>query len=366
MMNELSPIVSQFSLEGRVAEISRFGNGLINDSYFVRTAGDGKPDYILQRINHAIFRDVDMLQANIEAVTSHIRRKLIERGEADVERKVLRFIQTVDAKPYYFDSASYWRMMVHIPHSVSYETINPTYAHYAGLAFGDFQQLLSDLPVQLGEVIPKFHNMEFRLQQLDEAVQANAVDRLAAVRGLVDEIGARAEEMCKAERLYREGKLPKRVCHCDTKVNNILFDENGTILCVVDLDTVMPSFIFSDYGDFMRTAANTGAEDDRDLSKVGLDIPIFKEFTKGYLRSAGSFLTPVEVENLPYAAKLFPYMQLVRFLADYINGDVYYKTKYAEHNLVRSQAQFKLLQSMEKHTPTMEAYIRNCMDSIKS
>ena len=176
------------------------------------------------------------------------------------------------------------------------------------------------------------------------------------VRYFLDEIERRAEEMCKAERLHREGKLPKRVCHCDTKVNNMMFDESGNVLCVIDLDTVMPSFVFSDFGDFLRSGANTGLEDDKDLANVNFNMEIFKAFTKGYLESAKSFLLPVEIENLPYAAALFPYMQCVRFLADYINGDTYYKIQYPEHNLVRTKAQFKLLQSVEEHTRNAEIH----------
>ena len=167
--------------------------------------------------------------------------------------------------------------------------------------------------------------------------------------------------MCKAERLGREGKLPKRICHCDTKVNNMMFDENDQVLCVIDLDTVMPNFIFSDYGDFLRTGANTAEEDEADLSKVSFNMEIFKAFTKGYLKSAQSFLTPIEIENLPYAAALFPYMQCVRFLADYINGDTYYKIKYPEHNLVRTKNQFQLLLSVEEHTPEMKQFIQECL-----
>ncbi len=167
--------------------------------------------------------------------------------------------------------------------------------------------------------------------------------------------------MCKAERLHREGKLPKRVCHCDTKVNNMLFDEDGRVLCVIDLDTVMPSFIFSDYGDFLRTGANTGDEDDKDLERVSFDMAVFRAFTEGYLSSARAFLKPVEIEHMPYAATLFPYMQCVRFLADYINGDTYYKIRYPEHNLVRTRAQFKLLQSVEEHLPEMKEFIVHCL-----
>ena len=167
--------------------------------------------------------------------------------------------------------------------------------------------------------------------------------------------------MTLAERLHREGKLPKRICHCDTKVNNMLFDkQTGKVLCVIDLDTVMPSYVFSDYGDFLRTGASTAAEDDPQLSKVSFNMDIFKAFTKGYLSTAGEFLTDVEKENLPYAAKLFPYMQAVRFFTDYINGDTYYKTAYPKHNLVRTRNQIKLLESVEAHEPEMKEFIASC------
>ena len=288
-------------------------------------------------------------------------QKLTEAGESDIDRKVLSFLSTEEGKTYWFDGDSYWRVMVFIPRAKTYETVNPEYSNYAGQAFGNFQAMLADIPETLGETIPDFHNMEFRLKQLRDAVATNAAGRVAEVQYYLDEIEKRADEMCKAERLYREGKLPKRVCHCDTKVNNMMFDENGHVLCVIDLDTVMPSYIFSDFGDFMRTAANTGEEDDKNLDNVNFNMEIFKAFTKGYLETAKSFLTDIEIDNLPYAVTLFPYMQTVRFLTDYINGDTYYKIKYPEHNLVRTKAQFKLLQSAEAAIPKMKAYIKECL-----
>jgi Ser/Thr protein kinase RdoA (MazF antagonist) len=359
-MNHLLEIAAQFALEGRATAVRPFGNGLINDSYFVQTDRDA-PAYLLQRINHHVFRDVDLLQNNIETVTAHIRKKLAARGEPDIDRKVLTFVAARDGKKYFFDGENYWRVMLYIPRSVSYEKIDPVSSRYAGLAFGEFQGLLSDLPAPLGETIPNFHNMEFRIAQLNDALRDNAAGRVDSVRHLVDEIERRIPEMCKAERLHREGKLPKRVCHCDTKVNNILFDEQGEVLCVVDLDTMMPSYIFSDFGDFLRTAANTGAEDDSDPSRIRFDMAIFCAFTQAYLESARGFLTAIEIENLPYAAALFPYMQCVRFLTDYLNGDTYYKIQYPEHNKVRTVAQFQLLQSVEAHTPAMRAYIEGLL-----
>jgi len=360
-MKDLLSIVSHFQMQGTVREIKPLGSGLINDTYKVTTVEADAPDYVLQRINHAIFQNVEMLQSNIEAVTGHIRKKLEEKGEADVERKVLHFIPTAEGKTYWYDGENYWRIMTFIPRAKTYETVNPEYSYYAGAAFGNFQAMLADIPDTLGETIPDFPSYGFRLKHPRAAVAADAAGRVQEVRYFLDEIEKRADEMCKAERLFREGKLPKRVCHCDTKVNNMMFDEDGTVLCVIDLDTVMPSFIFSDYGDFLRSGANTGLEDDKNPDNVNFNMEIFRAFTKGYLESGKSFLLPIEIENLPYAAALFPYMQCVRFLADYINGDTYYKIQYPEHNLVRTKAQFKLLQSVEEHTPEMKKFIDSCI-----
>lgn len=356
---ELQAIVAQFDIQGTVTEVKPLGNGLINTTYQVVTEGDA-PNYVLQHINNQIFPDVDMLMGNIIAVTDHIRKKLQEGGATDIERKCLRFIPAKDGKYYHFDGEKYWRVMVFIPDTMSMSEVTPETSYIVGETFGQFQSWLADIPVQLGETIKDFHNMEFRLQQLRDAVKANKSGRLSEVQDLVDAIEERADEMCMGERLYREGKLSKRICHCDTKVDNILFEKNGDVLCVIDLDTVMPNFIFSDFGDYLRSAANTGKEDDKDLDNVSFNMEIFKSFTKGYLHSAGVFLTPVEIENLPYAAKLFPYMQAVRFLADYIDGDLYYKTQYPEHNLVRTRAQWKLFQSADEHTPEMKVFIDAC------
>ena len=358
METKLNNILSAFAYEGNVVEIKPMGNGLINDTYRVVT--DMGPGYVLQRINNAIFKDVDLLQNNIETVTGHIRGKLEAAGEQDVERKVLEFIPLKEGgKTYWTDGVEYWRVSKLIKDSITIETVNPEYSYYAGKAFGEFQAMLADIPQQLGETIPDFHNMELRARQLKEAVAADAAGRMASeeVQSILAEINESVEEMCKAERLHREGVLPKRICHCDTKVSNMLFDKEGNVLCVIDLDTVMPSFIFSDYGDFLRTAANKVAEDCPEIDKVEFNMEIFKAFTKGYIESASVFLTPVEKDNLPYAVALFPFMQAVRFFADYINGDTYYKIKYPEHNLVRTRNQVALFRSVMAHMPQMQEFI---------
>ncbi len=363
-MNELQNIVSLFAITGTVQEIKPLGEGLINDTYRVITAEEDAPNYVLQRVNHNVFPDVDMVMRNIDAVTSHIRQKLEEKGETDIDRKVLKFIPLKDSnKLYALVDGKYWRIMVFIPNAITKQAVNPESSRAAGRAFGNFQAMLADIPVELGETIKDFHNMEFRLQQLREALKENRAGRAdePQVQAMLKEIDARAEEMCKAEQMGREGTLPKRVCHCDTKVNNMMFDQQDNVLCVIDLDTVMPNFIFSDYGDFLRTGANFVAEDYEDMNAVGFNMDIFRAFTEGYLESAGSFLLPIEVENLPYAAALFPYMQCVRFLWDYLNGDQYWKVKYPTHNFTRANNQLHLLLSIESHYPEMKEFIDGCM-----
>lgn len=360
---ELNKIVSEFIVNSESYQIEPFGGGLINDTYIVKSGDKAKSDYILQRINNNIFKDVDMLMNNIDAATTHLRKKLSAKSEGP-KQTTLTFIPTLNGGKLYSEiNGNFWRLMEFIPDAVTKQEVNEESSYAAGVSFGQFQSMLTDIPQELGEIIPDFHNMEFRLSQLRQAVAENLSGRLEEVKYFVEEIEKRAEEMCKAERLHREGKLPKRVCHCDTKVNNMIFDKQDNVLAIIDLDTLMPSYIFSDYGDFLRTGANTGAEDDKNLDNVNFNLPIFESFTKGYLQGASSFLTPVEIENLPYAAALFPYMQTVRFLADYINGDTYYKINYPDHNLVRTKAQFKLLQSVEENTPYMKEFIKGCLNN---
>lgn len=353
----LQHIVQQFTNAGSPS-VEPLGAGHINTSYLVT---NGSKKYVLQRVNHDIFKNIPQLQNNILRVTQHIRQKLAEQGVTDTDRKVLNLLPSNDGKWFYqSEDGSYWRMMDYVTNSYSYESVTPQLAEKAGEAFGNFQHLLADLPNgPLFEIIPNFHNMESRLADFRQAVQRNVAKRLSEVLYLVDEIEKRADEMCLPERLYREGKLPKRVNHCDTKVNNVLFDVDGNVLCVVDLDTVMPGFVLSDFGDFMRTGANNGTEDDTNLNRVSLNLPVFEAYAKGYLKKANAFLTDVERSYLAFGAKLLTYMQTVRFLADYLNGDTYYKTHHPKHNLERAQAQFKLLQSMEENFDTMQQIVQN-------
>lgn len=378
-MENLTDIINGFDISAEVNDIQPLGKGLINDTYLVKTKGDA-PDYVLQRINDSIFKNPELLQRNIDAVTGHIRKKLEAAGEDDIDRKVLRFINAKDSdKSFLEKDGKFWRLSVFIPDTRTLDVIDEETSYCTGKAFGNFESMLSDIDVELGETIPDFHNMELRMSQLIEAIDNDTFCRLdppeegdgRIVRVgdpdhrdeiydmLENEIDEYSAVMCKAEQMFRDGILPKRICHCDPKVNNILFDKDGKILCVIDLDTVMPSFVFSDFGDFLRTAANTAAEDEPDASKVSFRMDIFKAFARGYVESAKGFLTDIEKENLPFAACMFPFMQAVRFLTDYLNGDGYYKISYPDHNFVRAKSQMALFKSALSHLDEMSDYIKS-------
>ena len=355
---QLTAVIGEFRIDGTVAMVKPLGSGLINDTFWVRTNEVDKPDYVLQRINHRIFTDVEMLQRNIELVTGHLRKKLLAEGVVDIDRRVLRFVPTFDGKTYHFDGQNYWRVSVYIADTVTVDEVTPQSSYDCGRAFGDFQEQLIDLGEPLGETIPDFHNMELRISQLRQALVSDIARRVKEVSKELELIETHADEMCLAEQLHRQGLLPKRICHCDTKVNNMLFDKEGNVLCIIDLDTVMPAYIFSDYGDFLRTAANSQPEDSPELDKIAFRWDIFEAFTQGYLESTTTFLTPVEREHLPFAVALFPMMQAVRFLTDYLNGDTYYKIQYPEHNLVRARNQLRYFQEVEACRARMMDFIK--------
>jgi Ser/Thr protein kinase RdoA (MazF antagonist) len=353
--SRLLAVAEKFDI-GSPSDVAPLGEGLINDTYKVTTSEGGI--YVLQRINHNIFRDVDLMQRNIAIVTGRIRERL--EGDPDIERKVLTFVPVKETgKTWLYDGGSYWRVSVFISDSFTCSNVDERTSYLAGKAFGAFEADLADLAPQLGETIPDFHNMGLRLRQLKEAVEADPAGRMSdpKVSDLVRKALAVGDDMCILEKLHAEGKLPKRVCHCDTKINNMLFGPDGEVLCVIDLDTTMPSFVSSDFGDFLRIAANTAAEDEPDTSKVSFRMDVFRSFAKGYLESAKVFLTPTEIGILPFSATLFPYMQAVRFLTDHISGDTYYKIAYPGHNLTRAVSQWALFENAEEHLGEMHEYI---------
>ena len=359
-MDQFKSIISHFAISGTVSEIKPLGNGLINDTYKVTTVEADAPDYVLQRINDSIFTDVDLLQNNIEEVTHHIREQLVKEGADDIDRKVLTFVKTDEGKTYIKDGKNqYWRISVFIPNAITMDAVTSETSYHAGKAFGKFEPQVADIPDRHGETIPDFHTPKLPRNQLRQAVKEDRAGRAEGVKDFIADIEKYMDEMCLCQCLFREGKLKKHVCHCDTKVNNMMFDQEGHVLCVIDLDTVMPSLFVSDYGDFLRTAANTIAEDSPEFDKINFRMDIFEAFTRGYIESASSFLSPLEISLLPHAAELFPYMQAVRFLWDYLNGDHYWKCKYPEHNLVRAQNQWHLFLKAKEHEEEMKEVINN-------
>ncbi len=354
-------ILTQFKLKTKITDIKPLKIGHINDSFILKGENPNDESYFLQRINHNIFKNVEGLQNNIRIVTDHLREKYKEAGETNIEQKVLQLIETKDNKLFYKDDeGNYWRIYVNIVNTHSYEAITPELAYEAGKAYGNFHCMIVDIPAnQLIDSIPDFHNVEFRVQQLKDAVKENPAGRLEKTQWMVDELLKRADEMCLPQRLYREGKLPGRINHCDTKINNLLFNDKDEPCCIVDLDTMMISTVLSDFGDFMRTAANTGAEDDANLDNIDVNLAIYEAYTKGYLEKA-TFLTDTELEYLALGAKMLTYMQTVRFFADYLNGDTYYKISHPEHNWQRTIAQFRLLEQQEKKFNIMQEIVKNC------
>jgi serine/threonine protein kinase len=283
-------------------------------------------------------------------------------GESGIDRKVMTYYPAADRKFYVNDDeGNFWSLFLFIKDSHGIEQVSkPLQAYAAGKAFGQFQSQLADLSsVNLIETIPDYHNGEFRLKQLNEAIKNDSANRLDSVKDIAGELLKRAQEMTQLQKWITSGKLPVRITHNDTKINNILFDKDNNTLCVIDLDTVMPSTVLIDFGDAIRCLGNTVAEDEPDLTKIGFHKEYFEAYTKGYLEEANKFLTPFEKENLSYSCCYMAWEQSVRFFTDYLNGDTYYKIGYPEHNLVRTKAQLRYLEVLEENKSTMEKIIES-------
>ena len=355
MIDKLLTIAGQFELEGTIAEIKPLGEGFINDTYVVKTEGDA-PDYILQRKNHLIFPDVPGMMDNIKAVTEHIKKKV-----ADPMRETLTVIPAKDGKLYVKDGENFWAVCLFIPDTTSPSRAeSPEQAYQGGLGTGRFQALLADFDKPLNETIKGFHNIRWRFQQWDETIAADRVGRVAQLKEEISWIESRRKEMLDFWSLVEDGTIPMHVTHNDTKISNVLFNKaDGSMLCMIDLDTVMTSTSLNDFGDAIRIYANTGAEDEKDLDKVELDMEMFKAYTEGYLHERKASMVQSELDYLAFSARYITFEQVLRFLMDYIDGDRYYKIAYPDHNLVRTKAQYKLLQSMESKYNQMLEIIRN-------
>jgi hypothetical protein len=363
MTPDLKKIFGCFMTEGRFLSGYSFGPGHIHDTYRINTEGNESDDYILQRLNANVFRDIPRLQENMERVTSHLRQKISEIPGSDVKRECLTLIPAADSGRTFYvdDDGNFWRMFIFISDHHSYERVDSgNRAFEGGRIIGRFQSMLADMPGEpLHETIPDFHNIVRRLETFHRVVEKDPAGRVTSVSKEIEEIVRREEEMKVIIRLGEEGKIPLRITHNDTKFNNILFDENDRALLIIDLDTVMPGYVHYDFGDAIRTATNRAAEDSEDLSLVSMDIEIYRAYAEGYLRAARDTLNDTEVEYLAFSPKLLTYIMATRFLTDYIDGDNYYKIRYPQHNLQRNRVQITLLKDMEAQYENMVQIIKN-------
>ena len=361
-MNQLPHITKNFALEGEVKSTELYGNGHINETHLVITedASGKEHQYILQKINKRVFKDPAGLMNNYALVTEHLRKNILARG-GDALRETLTLIKTLDGKNFLVDeNGEFWRLCFFIFESCSFDKVeNAEQFYMSGVAFGNFQALLRDFPAHLlVETIANFHNTPDRFRQFSEAVEADVKGRAASVEAEIAFVREREGFMHLFEDAYAEGKLPLRVTHNDTKLNNILFDKNtGKPICIIDLDTIMPGYAINDFGDSIRFGATTALEDETDLSKVNFDISLFEIYVKGFLEGAAGGLSEAEIAFLPEAAIMMTLECGTRFLTDHLQGDTYFRTSRENHNLDRARNQFKLVSDMEKALPEMHKIV---------
>lgn len=358
-------VLLHFDWNGQVLKSESYGNGHINDTFLVvLETPEGPKRAILQRMNHEIFKKPVELMENILNVTTFLRKK-IEKAGGDPERETLNVITTEEGKPYFLDGdGNYWRAYRFIEDTTSYDIVEKPEDFYASaLAFGHFQKMLADYPAEtLHETIPGFHDTKARFARFEQVVKEDKMRRAALVQEEIQFVLARKETAEVLGRMQAEGALPLRVTHNDTKLNNILLDNaTGKAICVIDLDTVMPGLAVNDFGDSIRFGASTGAEDETDLDKISCDLNLYKVYTKGFMEGCAGRLTEAELKALPMGAKVMTFECGMRFLTDYLEGDVYFKIHREHHNLDRARTQFKLVADMEKKWEQMERIIAEYM-----
>jgi Ser/Thr protein kinase RdoA (MazF antagonist) len=357
----LDEVFSFFSTDGTFQSGEPYGNGHIHDTFRIETTEPEKDNYILQRLNNRIFHNIPQLQNNIERVTIHLRNRLMQIPGSDLKRECLQLVPANDGKTWVEDNqGNFWRMYVFISDHKSYNVVETDdMAFEAGKAIGKFQAMLADMPGDLlYETIPYFHNIEKRLENFNSVVRRDPVKRAGLVSVETEKVLRKAEEMRIILNLGREGRIPLRITHNDTKFNNILLDDKNKALCIIDLDTVMPGYVHYDFGDAIRTVTNPASEDEKDLSKIDLNLNFFRAYSEGYLSETSGMLNESEKEYLPFAPILITYTIAVRFLTDYIDGDNYFKIHHEHHNLQRACAQLRLVSCMEEHYDDMKKIIK--------
>ena len=358
----LNEVIAAFDFPATLLGAVRYGSGHINDTFcLVCQPQEGKAiRFVLQGLSVAAFPRQDELMENFIGVTSHLRKK-IEAAGGDVMRETLNLVNTRDGKPYYTDSTGkVWRLMPYVEGTVCLQKATPELFEASARAFGRFQRLLNDYPAHtLHESIVNFHNTEDRFAKFLAALEADKLGRAKDVQAEVQFVLDRKADCSVALNALREGKLPLRVTHNDTKLNNVLIDEQTQEgICIIDLDTTMPGLSIYDFGDSIRFGANHSAEDEKDLSKVNFDIELYRIYTRGFLEGAQGGLTDAELEYLPWGAKLMTLECGIRFLTDYLDGDNYFHIRYPEQNLDRTRTQFKLVSDMEQQWDEMHAIVR--------
>ncbi len=352
-------ICGQFAFGGRFVEGRLHGSGHINDTYAVSFDGGGRRvRYVLQRINTRVFKDAAALMENIARVCAHVGGR-VAVGGADPARRSLNLVATRSGEPFYRDpSGDCWRAYHFIEGASSFDKIeSPAQARIAAMAFGEFQRHLADLPPpRLRETIPHFHDTRRRFDTLERSVRSDPAGRSAVAAGEIEFARRRENLVDTLLDLQARGEIPERITHNDTKLNNVMLDDaTGEALCVIDLDTVMPGLALYDFGDMARSATNAAQEDETDLSRVRMQLPVFAALVEGYRAGAGALLNPAELANLALAGRVITFEIGIRFLTDFLDGDIYFKIKRPEHNLDRARNQFALLRSMEEQRAGMEA-----------
>lgn len=354
--------IDLLNFSGEPVSWERYGSGHINDTFrLVCKDGDQERLYIIQRINHEIFTDPVSLMNNIAGVTSFLREKITAQG-GDPTRETLNIVKARDGRNYAVDSeGNYWRGYLFISGATCFDKVrNPEDFYQSGKAFGHFQRQLAEYPAEeLTETIVDFHNTPVRLETFKKAVEEDILGRAHLVEEEIKFVMDRAGEAGAAMEMLKEGKLPLRVTHNDTKLNNIMIDDGtGEALCIIDLDTIMPGLSIFDFGDSIRFGANTADEDEPDVSKVSLSLPLFEIYTKGFLEGCQGSLTKEERDMLPMGAKLMTFECGMRFLTDYLQGDTYFRISRENHNLDRTRTQFALVADMEKKWNEMAEIVR--------
>ncbi len=357
----LTEVLSAYDFPGALHNVGRYGNGHINSTYCVvcQSREGDCIRFILQGLSAAAFPHPEELMENFIGITSFLRKKIITNG-GDPLRETLSVVKTRDGKDYYTDSnGKLWRLCPFIEDTDCYQNATPELFEAAARAFGRFQLLLGDYPAEtLHETIVNFHNTEDRYRKFLAALEADKLGRAKEVQAEIAFVKARRDDCSVAQQALRDGKLPLRVTHNDTKLNNILIDRaTGEGICVVDLDTTMPGLSIHDFGDAIRFGANHSVEDEVDLSKVNFDIELYEAYTRGFLEGSQGSLTPAELEYLPWGARLMALECGIRFLTDYLDGDNYFRIRYPEHNLNRCRTQFKLVRDMEQQFDAMAAVV---------